>query len=217
MKKYEGILFDLDGTLLNTTEGVEYAVKCTIEELNYRTLTKEKLNEFVGPPMQDSFIREYGVSAEEAQLATNVFRRNYVDKSLFMAEPYPGLHKVLAALKGKGIKLGVATYKKESYALDILRHFGIADYCISMHGADNNNVLKKSDIVDLCIAEMNLTDRSKVVLIGDSEYDATGAEAAGVDFVGVTYGFGFKEKEKIGEYKAVGWVDSLEELLKFFE
>ncbi|WP_313186524.1 HAD hydrolase-like protein, partial [Lacrimispora sp.] len=197
------------------TAGVEFAVEHTIKELKLPAPDKEKLNRFVGPPMQDSFIREYGLSREEAQMAANLFRKNYVKKSLFMADLYPGIKEVLQYLKSKAFKIGVATYKREDYAIDIMKHFGIALYCDVMHGADNENVLKKEDIINMCLSEMDICNRESVVLIGDSEYDAIGAEKAGIDFFGVRYGFGFKEKEKLGKYKAIGWGVEIKDVLKY--
>jgi len=99
---------------------------------------------------------------------------------------------LLKPLKQKGFLIGVATYKREDYALDILKHFGILEYCDVVHGADNENKLRKSDIVHLCISEMSV-DNDKVVLAGDTYYDLEGSEEANIHFIAVTYGFGFRE------------------------
>ena len=113
--------------------------------------------------------------------------------------------------------MAVATYKRHDYAMKILEHFHISDYCDSMNGADNENVLTKADIVVKCMEECGVTDRSKVVLIGDSEYDAIGAKGVGIDFIGVTYGFGFKTKDDVNQYDNVAAVDSVMELIQLFK
>ncbi|MCQ2522902.1 MAG: HAD hydrolase-like protein [Lachnospiraceae bacterium] len=213
--KYEGILFDLDGTLLDTREGVKDAVALTHKELGMEIPNEETLQRFVGPPMQDSFVREYGFSTDEAQHAADIFRSTYMHKSLFLAELYPGVIQLLGILRAEGYKIGVATYKREDYAIRLLDHFGISDYCDVIHGGDNFNQRKKSDIVKMCIAAMNIKGSGQVILVGDSEYDAIGAETAGIPFFGLTSGYGFKDESYYDKYKAVGWGKCIMELINF--
>lgn len=208
------VLFDLDGTLLDTTEGVLESAVYAARELGYETLPHEQMLSFVGPPIQNSFMKHYGCSVEIAQEAANLFRSYYKEKALYKAKLYPGMIEVLEKIKEKGVKIGVATYKREDYAISILEHFGIAPFCYSMHGADNFNKLSKADIVNLCINEMT-SCRKDVIFVGDTEYDALGAKNAEVDFLGVTYGFGFKSDADVNEYPNIGSADNTYEILKF--
>jgi len=212
MKK-SAVLFDLDGTLLDTTDGVlESAVHAAVS-LGREPLPHETMLHFVGPPIQESFMRYYGMDKAGAQEAANRFRSYYKENALFKAKPYPGLIETLKALSCKEIALGVATYKCEDYAIQVLQHFGIAPYCKSMHGADNFNRLTKADIVEMCIGELGV-DREGVVLVGDTEHDAVGAVNAGVDFIGVTFGFGFKTESDVRRYPNIGCVASLEQIVE---
>lgn len=208
-------LFDLDGTLLNTTDGVLESAIFAAKQLGYPSLPFDTMLKFVGPPIQNSFKTFYGVSEDRAQEAANIFRSYYKENALFKASLYPDIIEVLKNLKANSIKIAVATYKREDYAISILKHFGIAPYCQSMHGADNYNKLTKADIVNLCIDELGI-DKSEVVLIGDTEHDALGAQRAGVQFLGVTYGFGFKSRNDIDKYPNIGYADSTKEILKLF-
>lgn len=217
MKNYSVVVFDLDGTLLDTTRGVLESVRYTIGAMNLPMLPEEAIKRFVGPPMQDSFVREYGVTKETAQQAANIFRKYYKTKSLLQADVYDGIIELLQMLKKQGKKLAIATYKRHDYAMDILKHFEIADYCDSMNGADNNNVLTKADILDKCLEEIGNPPRDRVVLIGDSEYDSIGAANAGIDFIGVTYGFGFRTESDIAKHPYVAWAESGFDLVKLFE
>ena len=210
----KAVLFDLDGTLLDTTEGVLESAIFAAKKLGYEELPYETMLSFVGPPIQNSFIKWYGCSQEKAQEAANVFRTYYKENALFKAALYPGLMDLLKELQMKDIKMGVATYKREDYAISILEHFGIAPFCITMHGADNFNKLTKADIVNICIDELG-TKQSEVVLVGDTEHDALGAERAGVPFLGVTYGFGFKTKADVDHYPNIGCANSAKEILNF--
>ena len=192
----KNVIFDLDGTLLDTTEGILESAAFAAKQLGYPELPRETMLKFIGPPIQRSFTRYYGTNEEQAQNAADIFREYYKTKALLKAKPYDGIFDLCETLRSNGFQLAVATYKREDYALDLLKHFGFDRYCCSMHGADNNNILKKEDIVDLCIHEMG-AEKGTCVLIGDTEHDALGAEKAGISFLAVTYGFGYKSDETI--------------------
>lgn len=209
----EAVLFDLDGTLLNTTEGVLESAIYAAKQLGYPELPYESMLTFVGPPIQQSFMKWYGCSAEKAQEAANVFRSYYKENALFKAELYPGIIDLLKELKLRGIKIGVATYKREDYAISILEHFGIASFCQTMHGADNYNKLTKADIVNICIQELS-SQKDGVVLVGDTEHDAKGAAEAGIPFFGVTFGFGFHGPQDVEEFPNIGYADNAKDIIK---
>ena len=137
------VLFDLDCTLLDTREGILESIKHAAKELGYRELSLEEQLSFVGPPIQKSFMDHYGCDKEEAQRAADIFRAFYSTQTLLMASPYDGIYELCEGLKENGIKMAVATYKREDYAVSILEHFGIASFCTTMHGADNFNKFTK--------------------------------------------------------------------------
>ncbi|SEI97477.1 phosphoglycolate phosphatase [Lachnospiraceae bacterium A10] len=199
----KNVLFDLDGTLLDTTEGVLESVKYVIQELGLRELEDGELVQFIGPPIQNSFMKFYGVTENEAQQLGELFRNYYKNKALFLAKPYDGIYEVCNVMKMHGMKLAVATYKREDYAIELLKHFHFDEIFDVMHGADNNNRLKKSDIVQLCMKEMN-SNIDDCVLIGDTLHDSLGAFNAGVHFIPVTYGFGFNNIEELTQYPNIG-------------
>ena len=210
--KIESIIFDLDGTLLDTTEGVLESATYAARILGYAELSHETMLKFVGPPIQNSFMQFYGCSKEEAQKAAELFRQYYMTIALFKAVPYEGIYKLCETLKQRGKQMAVATYKREDYAVTLLKHFGFDRYCVSKHGADNNNILKKADIVEQCIAELGGC-RDEFVLIGDTEHDALGAQNANINFIGVTYGFGFKTEDDARVYQNIGVVKTPLEIL----
>lgn len=210
---YTTALFDLDGTLLDTTEGVIESAEYAARKLGCPKLSHETMLQFVGPPIQESFIKHYNFSKEDAQQAADIFRNYYKEKALFKAVPFDGIYELCDALLSHNIKLAVATYKREDYAIKLLKHFGFDRYFDVMHGADNNNVLTKSDIIKLCITELN-SSPSKCVLIGDTPHDAKGAVSAGISFLAVTYGFGFKSVEDLSDIPNVGVCDSVSGIYK---
>ena len=199
----KNVIFDLDGTLLDTSEGILLSVEHTIKILGYRELTQEQKLSFIGPPVQVSLKRLYGLSDEEAQKGADIFREYYKEEALLKAEPYEGIFKLCETLKSNGVRMAVATYKREDYARKLLKAKGFDKYCDPMHGADNNNVLKKEDIILMCIDEMG-SAAEECVLIGDTDNDAKGAMEAGVPFIAVTYGFGFADVNDTKAFPCIG-------------
>lgn len=199
----KNVIFDLDGTLLDTREGVIESAKYAARQMGYDELPYETMLSFVGPPIQNSFMKHYGCDQELAQKAANIFREYYKNTALLLAEPYEGIYDLCRVLKEHGVKMSVATYKREDYALSLLRHFDFHKYCDPMHGADNNNVLKKEDIVRMCQEEMGASKEDSV-LIGDTDNDAKGAVKANTPFIAVTYGFGFRSEDDVAEYPHIG-------------
>lgn len=214
-RRYDYVIFDVDGTLLDTTEGVTSAVRHTIESAHLEGLTEEQLKSFIGPPVQDSFRRVYGVDTVRAQELAVIFRDRYKDVDLLKAVPYEGIYEVCGCLRQAGAIIGVATYKRQDYAERILKAFHFDRYSRYLYGADHENKLKKMDIIELCMKDMGVKDKSQVLMIGDSSHDAIGAEKIGVDFLGVTYGFEFREESDVRKYKAVGAADKPTEIIKY--
>lgn len=212
----KAILFDLDGTLLDTTEGLECCVLRTAKEMGFPPPSHEEiLSRFIGPPVQFSFGRYYGLDDAMAQRCADVFRSHYQQPDvLFKASPYLGLFETLGALQNRGVRLGVATYKREDYALKLLHHTGIDAYCSVTHGGDNFNKRTKSDIIQLCLEELGIPFQ-ETLLVGDTEHDAKGAEALGLPFLGVLYGFGFKSPSDLSEFHHVGFIKSFPQILEF--
>ena len=212
MQHFDIVVFDVDGTLLDTSEGVLASVKYTIEKHNLPEIDEETLRTFIGPPIQDSFARVYGLSGEILQELATTFRNQYKDVDLLKAVPYEGIFDVFEALLANGIKPAIATYKRQDYATKIMQHFGFDKYTDIIYGADHENKLKKRDIIELALKDSGVSDFSKAVMIGDSDNDAIGAEGIGTEFIGVTYGFGFRSKEDVNKFKNVGSADTAKEL-----
>ena len=135
-KTYRGVIFDLDGTLLDTSEGVFASVRHTVEALGKPALDEATLRTFIGPPVKLSLIRLYGLDEDAANHATEIFRTQYKDHDLLKAEPYAGIKDLIRALRAQGCKIGVATLKREDYALTLLEHYHFTELCDSICGSD---------------------------------------------------------------------------------
>lgn len=207
----ETVIFDLDGTLMDTSEGLILSINDTINRFGLNDLSIEKKRTFIGPPIIKSFKETYNLSDEKATEISNYFRDIYKNTYLYQAKVYDGIYELLDILKKSGKKIAVATYKRDDYAKMILNHFNISKYCDFIQGADFENKLSKSDIVKICIDELKANKKS-TVLIGDSMNDLIGARESNIDFIAVTYGFGkFSEKENIKQ------VDSADKLIEYIK
>lgn len=212
--QYKAAAFDLDGTLLDTSAGVLASVRYTIDKFGFEPLTEAQLKNFIGPPIQDSFARQYNLKGNILQEIATVFRDRYKNVDLLKAVPYSGIYDVFKILNDHGIKPVIATYKRQDYATMILKHFHFDEYTDIMYGADHENKLKKKDIIEMALKDAGISDFSEAVMIGDSDNDAIGANAIGTDFIGVTYGFGFKSHDDVIRFHSVGVADSTMDITK---
>ncbi len=216
MPHFDLAVFDVDGTLLDTTEGVLSSVKYTVEHFGFKPLSEQRLKKFIGPPIQNSFADAYGLSGNILQEVAGVFRNRYKNFDLLKARPYDGIYETMDSLVKNGVRIAVATYKRQDYAEMILRHFGFERYTDITYGADHENRLKKRDIIEKCINDFGVFDYSSVVMIGDSDNDAIGAKNIGISFIAVTYGFGFENAENAMEFPNVGIAGTPADIANFF-
>lgn len=188
-KNYEIILFDLDGTLLDTSPGIFNSVRYAESQLGLTPIPDARLKEFVGPPPKAMYMKIYGLDEDRALLAAQKHREYGRTKAIFEANVYPGIVELLSCLKNQGYKLAVATLKSQQIADTILEYYEIAHYFDAIIGMDPQETLTKCRTIQLAVSQTNTTGNA--ILIGDSRYDYDGAQEAGIDFLGVLYGFGF--------------------------
>lgn len=207
--KIKAVLWDVDGTLLNTQEGLTAAYRYAIEQCHLPTKTDEELRSYIGPTPQTIFMTHFALNKNEAQHAADIFRERYKLHDLFKTFRYPGVEDVLSSLGEAGIQQAIATNKRQDYATEICKHFGIDDYCAPIIGADDENKLTKADLIKECLEKLGISDPSSVVMIGDTEGDKQAAEEARVKFIGVNYGYGFQN--------VLGYANSPEEIPELLE
>lgn len=212
MNKYQLIIFDLDGTMLDTSLGIFSSIEFAVNKMNFEMPSQEVLNTFIGPPIQDSFARVFSIEGETLEKISNFYRDHYRDIGIQKAVPYEGMLEMFKYCKENNIGTAVATYKRQDFTDTILENFGFDKYTDNICGSDVEGKLKKKDIIMNCIVNSGIEDFRKVVMVGDTMFDAIGAEEIEVDFIGVTYGFGFYSKEDVDKYKNVGYVDKIENL-----
>ena len=193
------LLFDLDGTLTDSGPGIMHAAKTALQSFGIDGLSEQELRYFVGPPLWESFGKY--LPEEQISAAIDRFREYYRVTGWLENEPYPGVRECLQALRAAGKRMYVATSKLESMARQVLVHFDLLRYFDGVCGgiADDPEAGKKANVVRRALREAGCTDCSRAVLSGDREYDIYGGHAAGIQTVGVLYGYGSREElEKAG-------------------
>lgn len=186
---YELIIFDLDGTLLDTSPGIFNSVRYAEQQMGFVPLPNFRLKEFVGPPPKKMYMRLYGVDEATAFTAAKKHREYGRTKAIYEAKVYPDVRETLILLKKRGYKLAVSTLKSQAIAESVLANFDLAEYFDVIVGMDENETLTKCETIKNAIQKTRTN--GKVLMVGDSQYDYDGADEAGVDFLGVLYGFGF--------------------------
>ena len=207
MKK--AILFDLDGTLTDSGEGIMNCAKLALTHYNLPIPSEAELRTFVGPPLHESFIR-FGVPAEEAENAIKVYRSRYLTVGKYENHPYEGIRELLEALKAAGHTLYVATSKPEATSVDILEHFDLAKYFDIICGASfDRSRSSKEDVIAYLLSQCG--DYDQKIMVGDTAFDVIGAKMHGIPTVGVAWGYGkVEDMEKAG---AVSIAHTMDELL----
>ena len=196
LKKYKNILFDLDGTLIDTGEGIINSIFYCIKEKNLKKISLEEAKLFVGPPLMESFIRVFHLTEEEARECVKTFRIYYSKYGKLECSPYPYIKEVLETLLQRGYRLFVATSKPTVFAEEILLHFDLAKYFSDIVGSNlDNSRSKKVDIINYVIDNYNLK-REDTLMIGDKDSDIFGAQKSGINSLGVLYGYGSLEEIK---------------------
>ena len=211
MKK--AILFDLDGTLTDSGEGIMNCAKLALEHYGLPIPSEAELRTFVGPPLHESFIR-FGVPAEEADNAIKIYRSRYIPIGAFENHPYEGIREVLEKLKAAGHALYVATSKPEAMSIKILEHFDLAKYFEIIAGATmDSSRSSKADVIAYLLDKSGEYDET--VMVGDTAFDVLGAKAHNIPTVGVAWGYGkVEDMESAGAVSIACTIDELYEALK---
>lgn len=193
MKKFDTLLFDLDGTLTDSTEGILNCLIYAIERMGFEV--PEDTNIFLGPPIRQSFAEFLGMNGEQVDEAVRIFRERYSDTGLFENRVYDGIPGMLERLKSGGKRLMVATSKPQVYAIRIFERFGLAQYFEIVGGAELDGSRDyKDEVIEYVLAKAGITDRSTVLMIGDRRQDVLGAHKTDIECMGILWGYGSVEE-----------------------
>ena len=209
---YQTILFDLDGTLTDSSPGITNSVAYALEKMGFTVSDKQELLPFIGPPLSESFQRYYHLSEKESQQAIVFYREYFTEKGIFENSLYPDVEEILKQLKLDGKQILLATSKPEPFARIILDYFHLTEYFDEIVGATMDGTLSaKGDVIAHALKRASITDPATCLMIGDRKHDILGAKSNQMDSVGVLYGFG--SREELSRAGATFIIDGLSDLL----
>jgi phosphoglycolate phosphatase len=215
MDKYKVILFDLDGTLSDPKVGITKSVQYALQKLNIIEPDIDKLECFIGPPLQVTFAEQYGFDEEKTQKAIHFYRERFKETGMFENELYSGIPLLVKTLREHTFKLVVATSKPTLFADQILKHFNIDHYFELVVGSNLDGTrTSKTEIIQCILDKYKEHHLDDFIMIGDRKHDVIGANNTGIDSIGVTFGYGsFEELSHSNPTYIVNSVDQLKELL----
>lgn len=191
---YKSVIFDFDGTICDTGEGIKKSAKYALDAFNIPSDDWQTLDCFIGPPLLVTFQEQFDQSAADADLLVQKFRERYTNTGIYECELYNGIKQLLINLKVDGIKIGIASSKPQVFVETLLNKFAIAKYfdsvCATSFAADCES---KQNIIARCLKELE-TEPKDALMVGDRFYDIDGAKADMVDGAGVLWGYGSKFK-----------------------
>lgn len=213
------ILFDLDGTLIESGEGIINSLHYAIEKMGLPKQTSEELRVFIGPPLLEQFMSYFDLTKEEAKRAVFFYHERYHPIGLYEGKPYQGIEKMLKKLSEKGYLLGVASSKPQHLVEEILQHVNYTHYFTLIVGSGEGDIRNtKAAVIKAALAELSFDEANdNVWMVGDKEHDVLGARELAIPCVSVLYGYGTKaEIEKVSPHDIVPTVEQLEALLLTF-
>lgn len=215
MGSYNVILFDLDGTLSDPREGIVRSIQYSLEKMNIKEADPVVLEGFIGPPLQQSFADYYGFNDAQIDRAMRFYRERFVEKGMYENELYAEVRLLLESLKDDCLTLVVATSKPTPYAEQILDYFRIKTYFDLVVGSNLDGTrTSKTEIIQHVIEHYPHYETTDFVMIGDRKHDMIGAQQAGIDSIGVTYGYGsLEELQKASPTLLVNEVLELKDIL----
>ena len=214
MKNYKYLLFDLDGTLTDPAEGITNSVIYALKKWGIEVGDRSELYCFIGPPLSASFKKYYGFSEEDALKCVEYYREYFRDRGIFENKVYCGIPELLERLKKDGKILVLATSKPEVFAKRILDHFDLSKYFDFVAGASmDESRNKKADVIRYALHLAKIENKSEALMIGDRDQDMIGAEANGLDSLGVLYGYG--DREELSSSGATYIAETVEEIFEY--
>ena len=196
---YRHIIFDLDGTLLNSEKGIRNALRYTLAEMDIDFDLDKKFKEFIGPPLHHGFRNVVRLSEEDSDKAVLLFREYYGKKGVYESTLYQGISEMLTNLILHKKYLYIATSKFEKYTLEILKNLKIDHFFTAVAGAAyKGQGADKVYLLEKILSNIPANETKQVVMVGDSQYDMSAASELGINSIGVLYGYGTETELKKG-------------------
>lgn len=212
--KRQFFLFDLDGTIIDSGEGIKNSIRYSLNKVGINENREDVLNTFIGPPLLDSYMKNYGFTREKAIEVVNIYREYYKKQGVYENTLYDGIVDVIKNLKAQDNKIILATSKPEIFAREVIKQHRLIDYFDFIGGATlDHKISHKNEVLQYILDNIKI-EREKSFMIGDTKFDILGGRKFNLKTIGVTYGYGSLEELK--ESKADYIVNTPKEILTIF-
>ena len=188
------VIFDLDGTLTQSEEGIWNSVKYAARKLGFPEPDASTLRKFIGPPLGYSFREYMGMDDEMAEKAVETYRERYNVVGLFENRVFPGVRRLMRTLRQEGWYIGIATGKPQTTSERVVAHFGLDKFVDKLCGPIMGHKADKVELILNALPEGWNADTDDIWMVGDRKFDVEGAIGAGVKSIGVGYGYGSEEE-----------------------
>lgn len=210
---YHYFVFDMDGTLVDTTEGIISALQLMQEQMPLEKLPESVLRNFIGPPLKESFMKYYGVSLEQTEEMTRVYRDCYGKVGIGKTQIFDITLQMLEEIRAAGGKTAVATLKQHQLATQTLRYTGIDRLVDHIELNLDNSVGNKAEMIRHALSILGCKEPSQAIMVGDSPYDGHAAQDAGVAFLPLVCSEGFRDITKLNDIPHVAAAHTTREML----
>jgi phosphoglycolate phosphatase len=211
MKKL--LIFDLDGTLSDSSEGILYCYRKTAEAFGITGISEESYRSGLGGPFVENMIRILGISQDRIMDAVKIYVSHYIEKGFSLCGGFPGTKESLEYLRTKGYVMCVATMMVEEFSVKTLEKLGIRDCFLSVNGTNLKTPINKCQLIQKCLDDAD-AKADYAVMIGDCDDDMESAGKMGIDFVAATYGYGLTKE--FCEEKGIPYAESPEDFRRIF-
>ena len=191
---FKNILFDLDGTLTDSFDGIANGALYALNTMGVTEYTKDNLNFFIGPPIFDSFGKIFNGDEQKVERAVKLYREYFGERGWKENRVYDGVPQMLQTLLDCGKTMAVATSKPEHFSRRITEYFDLDKYFVLVAGASmDTSRAQKAQVIEYAIQSTGM-DKADTVMIGDRYHDILGAKKCGLKSMGVLYGHGDKDE-----------------------
>lgn len=205
------VIFDLDGTLTRSEEGIWNCVKYAARKLGFPEPDVPTLRKFIGPPLGYSFREYMGMDEAMANRAVETYRERYNVEGLFENRVYPGIRRLLRTLRQEGWYIGVATGKPQETSERVLAHFGLDRFVEKICGPTGGHAADKTELIRRALPADWDVSADEAWMVGDRKFDVAGAIGAGVKSIGVGYGYG--SEAELREAGCTAYCATVEEVI----
>jgi len=207
------VIFDLDGTLTRSEEGIWNCVKYAAEKLGFPEPDAPTLRKFIGPPLGYSFREYMGMDEAMAEKAVETYRERYNVVGLFENRVFPGIRRLMRTLQQEGWYIGVATGKPQKTSERVIAHFGLDKFIQKICGPTADHRADKIDLIKNALPEGWDAEADEIWMVGDRKFDVEGAIGAGVKSIGVGYGYG--SEEELREAGCTAYCATVQDVIDF--